>query len=125
MEIKRILVVDDDNDIRTIAQVSLADVGGWEVILAASGSEALSLAATHQPDLILLDVMMPGMDGLTTFTNLRQSDVTREIPVVLVTAKALRREHEQYLNLGVEGVIVKPFDPMTLPDTIRGIVQSL
>ena len=99
--------------------------GGWEVILAASGSEALSLAATHQPDLILLDVMMPGMDGLTTFTNLRQSDVTREIPVVLVTAKALRREHEQYLNLGVEGVIAKPFDPMTLPDTIRGIVQSL
>ena len=125
MEIKRILVVDDDNDIRTIAQVSLADVGGWEVILAASGSEALSLAATHQPDLILLDVMMPGMDGLTTFTNLRQSDVTREIPVVLVTAKALRREHEQYLNLGVEGVIAKPFDPMTLPDTIRGIVRSL
>jgi two-component system, OmpR family, response regulator len=99
--------------------------GGWEVILAASGSEALSLAATHQPDLILLDVMMPGMDGLTTFTNLRQSDVTRGIPVVFVTAKALRREHEQYLNLGVEGVIVKPFDPMTLPDTIRGIVQSL
>jgi len=92
--------VDDEPDIRTIARISLQSVGDWTPLLAASGLEALSLAASEQPDVILLDVMMPGMDGPTTLERLRREPRTAAIPVVFMTAKAQRHEIQRYLEIG-------------------------
>lgn len=122
MEPKRILVVDDEDDIREVAQLSLEMVGGWEVLAARSGSEALSLAEVERPDAILLDVMMPDMDGPTTFRNLQTRDATRGIPVVLLTAKVQSAERRQFADLGVAAVIAKPFDPMSLSDQIAAVL---
>jgi CheY-like chemotaxis protein len=118
-DIRKVLMVDDEPDIRKIGQISLAHVGGWEVVLAASGPEGLEAARRERPDLILLDVMMPGMDGPATLAALRAEEATRDIPVIFMTAKAQRAELERYVALGARAVIVKPFDPMSLPDEIR------
>jgi CheY-like chemotaxis protein len=123
-EINTILLVDDEPDIRTIAELSLAQVGGWKVVLASSGVQALEIAGKHKPDLILLDVMMPEMDGVTTFQALANRDDTREIPVIFMTARVQSQERERYVGLGAAGVIAKPFDPMRLPDDIRGILAQ-
>jgi two-component system, OmpR family, alkaline phosphatase synthesis response regulator PhoP len=119
MSIKRILLVDDDDLVRTSTQVCLEVTGEWEVITASSGIEGLSKAEVEQPDVILLDVMMPDMDGLATFQQLQTNPKTQEIPVFLLTAKAQAVEKRQYTELGVVGVIVKPFDPLTLTDQIE------
>ncbi|MEX1364881.1 MAG: response regulator [Nannocystaceae bacterium] len=121
-ELRKVLLVDDDEDIRMIGQMALHDVGGFEVVTASSGARALELAAAERPDVILLDVMMPGMDGPTTFRRLRDDEATAAIPVVFVTAKVQRQEVQRYLDLGAIGVIGKPFDPMSLPDELRAIV---
>lgn len=118
MATKRILVVDDEDDIREVAKVSLEMVGGWEVVTAGSAAEALEKAASVQPDAILLDVMMPEMDGPTLFGHLQADDVTRAIPVVLLTARVQAADRRRFASLGVKGVIAKPFDPMTLPSEI-------
>jgi two-component system, OmpR family, response regulator len=118
----KVLLVDDDDDIRTIGELALVEVGGMEVVLASSGPQALELAAREQPHVVLLDVMMPGMDGLTTFRRLRDDPATAAIPVVFVTAKVQRHEVQRYLDLGGLGVIGKPFDPMSLPDELRAIL---
>jgi CheY-like chemotaxis protein len=123
-EINNILLVDDEPDIRTIAELSLSQVGGWKVTLASSGVQALELAGSHKPDLILLDVMMPEMDGVATFQALANRDDTREIPVIFMTARVQSQERERYVGLGAAGVIAKPFDPMRLPDDIRGILAQ-
>jgi CheY-like chemotaxis protein len=123
-EINTILLVDDEPDIRTIAELSLSQVGGWKVVLASSGVQALEVAGKHKPDLILLDVMMPEMDGVTTFQALANRDDTREIPVIFMTARVQSQERERYVGLGAAGVIAKPFDPMRLPDDIRGILAQ-
>ncbi|MCH9688930.1 MAG: response regulator [Deltaproteobacteria bacterium] len=123
-EIRKVLLVDDDEDIRTIGQMALHDVGGLDTFLAAGGEAALEVAAREQPDVILLDVMMPEMDGPTTFRRLREGEATAAIPVVFVTAKVQRHEVQRYLGMGVVGVICKPFDPMTLPDELRRIVTQ-
>jgi two-component system OmpR family response regulator len=94
------------------------------VSLAASGLEALAAAERDQPDLILLDVMMPGMDGPTTLTALQALAAARSIPVIFMTAKVQEREIERYLGLGAAGVIRKPFDPMKLPEQIRLIMSG-
>ena len=120
--IEKVLMVDDEPHVRRVAELSLARVGKWTVILAASGPEAIAAARRELPDLILLDVMMPGMDGLSTLSALQASAVLARIPVVFLTAKAQEREIERYLGLGAAGVIRKPFDPMTLPDHLRRIV---
>ena len=112
---KRILVVDDEDDIREIAQVSLEVVGGWEVITAGSAAEGLEKAVSAAPDAILLDVMMPEMDGPTLFGHLLANDATRHIPVILLTARVQASDRRRFAALGVAGVIAKPFDPMTLP----------
>jgi CheY-like chemotaxis protein len=110
----KVLVVDDDDSIRELTQIALEMVAGWDVLTAAGGAEALEQARTHHPDAVLLDLMMPGMDGLTTFRHLQADPVTRGIPVVLVTAKVQVGDRQMWDELAVAGVISKPFDPMTL-----------
>jgi CheY-like chemotaxis protein len=122
MTIHKVLLVDDEDDIRTIGQLSLSRVGGWQTVLAASGSEAVARAATERPDLILLDVMMPGMDGPTTFGQLRAQEATAKTPIIFMTAKIQKQEVARYLELGAVGVIGKPFDPMTLPAEIKRLL---
>ena len=122
MTIHKVLLVDDEDDIRTIGQVSLSRVGGWQTVLASSGADALAKAAAERPDLILLDVMMPGMDGPTTLARLRAQEATAATPVIFMTAKIQKQEVARYLELGAVGVIGKPFDPMTLPAEIKRLL---
>ena len=122
MTIRKVLLVDDEDDIRTIGQLSLSRVGGWQTVLAASGAEAVTKAAAEQPDLILLDVMMPGMDGPTTLGQLRAQAATARTPVIFMTAKIQKQEVARYLELGAVGVIGKPFDPMALPAEIKKLL---
>ncbi len=119
--LKRILMVDDDADIRTIAHLSLTAVGGFTVELCGSGPEAIQKAGAFAPDLILLDVMMPGMDGPTTLNGLRQIPSLAQTPVVFMTAKVQPQEIAQLVACGAMDVLAKPFDPMTLPDALQRI----
>lgn len=121
MRIEKILLVDDDPSIRMVAEISLTRVGKWHVTKADSGRVALELASKVRPDLILLDVMMPGMDGPTTFGKLKEFC---NAPVIFITAKIQKHEVDNYLNLGAAGVIAKPFDPMTLPAEIQKILNG-
>ncbi len=111
---KRILLVDDEDDVREVARLSLEMMGGWEVLPASSGEEAVRLAETGRPDAVLLDVTMPEMDGPATFRALQANAATRAIPVLLLTAKTRAADLEHFAGLGVTGVISKPFDPLTL-----------
>jgi CheY-like chemotaxis protein len=117
--LKTILLVDDKDDIREVAKVALEVVGDLTVLTAASGAEALRIAATQPVDLILLDVMMPEMDGPAVLASLRDKPQTAEIPVIFLTAKALPWEIEELRQLGSLHVLLKPFDPMTLADTVK------
>jgi CheY-like chemotaxis protein len=119
---KRVLLIDDEDDIREVAGMSLETVAGWTTLAARSGREGLKIAAEQQPDAILLDVMMPDMDGPSTFRNLQESDATRSIPVIFLTAKAQTREQRGFRELGAHGVISKPFDPLTLADQISELL---
>lgn len=123
MPIQKIMMVDDEPHIRRIGELSLRGVGKWNVVLAGSGREAIDLARRERPDVILLDVMMPGMDGPATLAELRDSAETASIPVIFLTAKAQRHEVERYRMLGAAGVLTKPFDPMTLPDEVRAVIE--
>ncbi|GGO75764.1 response regulator [Nocardioides deserti] len=114
----RALVVDDDDSIREITQLALEVVAGWEVVTAESGAQAIDLAAKHQPDVVVLDLMMPGMDGLTTFRHLQAQESTTGIPVVLLTAKVQVGDRQLWDEMAVAGVISKPFDPMSLAGEI-------
>jgi CheY-like chemotaxis protein len=116
----RILLVDDEADIREVVDVSLGLDPQFRTRACASGADALVMAARWSPSLILLDVMMPLMDGPTTLANLRKNPGTAHIPVLFLTARTQREEIEQYISLGVQGVLLKPFDPMTLAASIRG-----
>jgi CheY-like chemotaxis protein len=111
---RRILVIDDEDHIREVAQMSLELVGGFEVTTAASGADGIARAAADRPDAILLDVMMPGMDGPTVFERLRADEGTREIPVILLTAKVQAADRRRFADMGVTAVLAKPFDPMCL-----------
>jgi len=117
----KVLVVDDEEDVRFVAEVSLGRVGGMTVVVASGGVEGLQLARSEHPDFILLDMMMPGMDGLTTFHALKADPQTADIPVIFLTAKGLAPDTE---HLGAKAVILKPFDPMTLASDIRKILES-
>jgi CheY-like chemotaxis protein len=119
---RRILIVDDEDDIREVAQMSLEMVAGWEVIPARSGDEGVRLAAEHRPDAILLDVMMPGMDGPATAALLRNRPETAAIPVVLLTAKVQPADRRRLEALGVAGVLAKPFDPMELANQVSAVL---
>ncbi len=124
MTINSVLLVDDEEDIRTIGEMSLQAVGGWTVTSVPSGAAALEALATLSPDLIILDVMMPGMDGPSTLGKIRENAALSETPVIFMTAKVQRDEVERYMSLGVAGVVKKPFDPMTLPEEIKKIVAG-
>jgi len=119
--LKRILHIDDDDDIQEVARLTLEAIGGFTVETCSSGQEALDRAAGFAPDLILLDVMMPQMDGPTTYAKLRTQPAIAKVPVIFMTAKVQSHETQQYLDLGAVGVITKPFDPMALSDQIRAI----
>lgn len=118
MATKRVLIIDDEDDIREVAQASLEMMGGWEVITASSSSEGLALAEAEQPDAILLDVMLPDMDGPTTFQKLQALPATQQIPVVLLTAKVQAADQRRFADLGVTAVLSKPFDPVALADQV-------
>ena len=120
-ELKKILYVEDQVDIRLIAQVALQKIGGFEVNMCSGAVEALNAATNFQPDLFLLDVMMPGMDGPTLFTELKKIPALSHIPAIFMTAKLQPLEIENLLKLGAIHVIPKPFEPMTLADEIREI----
>jgi len=115
---KRILVIDDEDDIREVAQLSLEMVGGWEVLTACSGSEGLTKAEAEQPDAILLDVMMPDMDGLATFQKLQANTATHHIPVIFLTAKVQSPDRQRFAQLGVTAMIAKPFNPLNLANQV-------
>ncbi len=115
---KRVLIVDDDEDIREITAASLEVTRGWNIVSASCGSEAIKEASAQRPDAILLDVMMPDMDGPTAFRILRSNPETERIPVILLTAKIQSTDCQRYMQLGVEGVIAKPFDPFTLAERV-------
>jgi CheY-like chemotaxis protein len=119
---KKILVVDDELNIREVTQMSLEMVGGHQVIQAESGVEAIKKASSEQPDAILLDVMMPDMDGPTTFGLLQDEPATADIPVILLTAKIQPADKQRFEELGVAGWISKPFDPMTLSQDIARVL---
>jgi CheY-like chemotaxis protein len=123
MATKRILVIDDEDGIREIIQICLEAAAGWEVLTAGSGSEGLVTAQQEQPDAILLDVMMPDMDGPTTFGHLQSNITTQHIPTILLTAKAKISEQKQFIDLGVTGVITKPFKAQDLVNQIREILN--
>lgn len=124
MAIQTVLLVDDEPDIRRIGQLTLGKLGGWQVLLASCGEEALEVARTEKVDVILLDVMMPRMDGPTTLERLRALPGLESTPVIFMTAKVQRREVARYLSLGAVGVISKPFNPLGLPDEIRRLVAE-
>ena len=119
--LQRILLVEDDSDIQTIARFALEKVGGFTVEARSSGAEAIERGPEFAPQIILLDVMMPDMDGPSTLAELRRLPATAETPVAFMTAKVQPRELARYYELGAVDVISKPFDPMALADTVRAV----
>jgi CheY-like chemotaxis protein len=111
---KRILVIDNDQYIQEVTKVCLEIVAAWEVLTAGSGQEGILQAEKHQPDVILLDVMMPEMDGLATFENLQSNPKTKAIPVILLTAKIQIADRRRYAKLGITSAIAKPFNALEL-----------
>lgn len=120
---KRILVVDDEEDIRDVVQVSLEEFGGWMVISAASGIEGLQIATAEALDAILLDISMPDMDGFELCEALQADVQTQKIPVIVLTAKVLPGDRQRFKDLAVAGVITKPFDPMTIWKEVAEILN--
>jgi len=119
---RRILIIDDEDDIRQVAALSLETVAGWDIIVASTGAQGIQRALENLPDAILLDVMMPGMDGPTTFRELQKNPVTAKIPVILLTAKVQSADQRRFADLGVRAVLTKPFDPLTLSSQIERIL---
>ncbi len=120
---RRVLLIDDEEDIRDVATITLELTGGWEIASADSGRIGLALARDFHPDAILLDVMMPDMDGPATLAALQSDEVTKDIPVIFLTAKVQPADHRRFTGLGVRGVIAKPFDPMTLASRVGEILE--
>lgn len=123
-EIRKILHVEDDADIREITYLALAEFGGFEVLQCATGMDAIKKAAKFAPDLLLLDVMMPGLSGLETLTKLRRQDELAGVPVIFMTSKDVTSKHHSDIQENAVGAIQKPFDPVALPDQLRAIVAN-
>lgn len=118
------LVIDDDDDIRLVVKMSLRLIGGLDVIEASSGQEGVDLAVRVRPDIIMLDVMMPGMDGPTVLHQLYNNPLTSGIPVIFLTAKAMPGELGRLKDLGAVGVLTKPFDPMQLAADVQALLPT-
>ena len=123
-ELRKILLVEDEPDIREITKSTLELVGGFEVETADNGQEGISKAQTYNPDLILMDMMMPGMNGTTTLMEIRKIESLKNIPIVFMTAKVQQHEVAEYKNLGALDVISKPYDPMHLSEQVSRIWDS-
>lgn len=123
-KLQRILYVEDEEDIRAIAQVALDDIGGFEVKYCGSWKEVEKTIETFHPQLFLLDVMMPGMDGPSMLKELRKREECKDIPAIFMTAKIQEDEIAEYKELGAIDVISKPFDPMTLADTLKKLWEK-
>ncbi len=120
---KRILIIDDDDGIRDIIQISLTAVAGWEVITAASGMEGITVAAATQPDAILLDMTMPDLDGWTTFQRLQANPLTKPIPAILLTAQVPAGQYQRFMAAGIQGLIIKPCKAQDLVARIRSCLN--
>lgn len=123
--LRRILFVEDDPDIQAVARMALEAIGGFVVLACGSGLEALSRVGDFAPDLVLLDVVMPGMDGPSTLAALRQTQVGRDLPVVFMTSRVDAQDVASYREMGVGDVIAKPFDPLALSDQVHSVWRSL
>ena len=121
-EAQKVLIVDDEDDIRELARISLERVGGLRVVAASSGERGLELAESEEPDAIVLDAMMPGMDGPATLQRLKADPATEAIPVVFLTGSVQEVERERFLSLGAAGILAKPFDPMQLANELRAVL---
>ena len=119
---RRILIIDDEDDIREVAALSLEATAGWQILTANSGAQGIEIAAAQQPDAILMDVMMPEVDGPTTFRIMQQDPTIAHIPVLLLTAKVQGVDQRRFAGLGVNGILFKPFDPLTLAQQISDIL---
>jgi CheY-like chemotaxis protein len=115
---RRILIIDDEDDIREVAALSLEATAGWHILTASSGIEGIEIATAEQPDAILMDVMMPEVDGPTTFANMQRNPAVAHIPVLLLTAKVQGVDQRRFAGLGLAGILFKPFDPLTLAQQI-------
>ncbi|HJW96226.1 MAG TPA: response regulator [Thermoanaerobaculia bacterium] len=116
---KRLLIIDDEDDIREVAEATLELTEDWEVLTASSGARGIEVAQSQKPDAVLLDVMMPDMDGPATFAALQHNHATASIPVIFLTAKVQTADRRRFAELGIRGVIAKPFDPLTLGEQVR------
>jgi CheY-like chemotaxis protein len=123
MENKRVLIIDDEETIQTVVKFGINLAANWEVLTASSGPQGIQMAQTEPVDVILLDVMMPEMDGIATFQALQSQTDTCEIPVIFLTAKAQTDERRQFNDLGVSGVITKPFNSLDLPTLIAKLLH--
>ena len=119
--LRRISYVDDDGDIRAVAKLALEDVAGYQVQLLSNGTDALSLIPDFDPDVILLDHMMPVMDGVETYHALRSTGATARTPIIFMTARIHGGDRNAYRGLDIAGVIPKPFDPMSLAREIEAL----
>jgi CheY-like chemotaxis protein len=119
---RQILVVDDEEHLRELVQACLEDLGGWKTVGARSGEECLQILQIEQPNAILLDVSMPGMDGFAVYEILQSDPITRSIPVILLTAKVLPSDRAKFAQMAVAGVIVKPIQPITLTEEVAEIL---
>jgi len=119
---RQILVVDDEEHLRELVQACLEDLGGWETLVAGSGEECLQILQIEQPNAILLDVSMPGMDGFAVYQILQSDPITRSIPVILLTAKVLPSDRAKFAQMAVAGVISKPIQPITLTEEVAEIL---
>ena len=115
---KQILIVDDQEHLRELIQLCLEDLAGWNTLVAESGQECLQILQTERPNAILLDISMPGMDGFAVCDRLQSDPITRSIPVILLTARVMPSDMTNFTEMGVAGVIRKPFEPTTLPGKV-------
>ncbi|GGB70137.1 response regulator [Shewanella inventionis] len=124
MPLEKILHIEDDESIRVIVDMALVDISGYTLVSCASGQDAINQVEQYTPNLILLDAMMPGMDGLQTLIELRKKSSYQQIPVVFMTARIQQSEQQEYLDAGAVAVIEKPFDPMSLGNQLATIYQT-
>ncbi|MEH1932560.1 MAG: response regulator [Nostoc sp.] len=123
MTTRLVLIVDDEERIRELVQACLEDLGGWDTLTAASGSEGLKIAQTEPIDAILLDVSMPDMDGFAVYEKLQANSATQAIPVILLTAKVQGSDRARFAQMGIAGIITKPFEPTSICEEVTKILR--